>query len=523
MPDTTSTLVTRIGEDYCVIKMESGELNVVARWLQMIPEAWFATYPLIDLLRVDFLIFSGAFAESVRLLDEIEDRLRRSHSRDMRAHLAKVATVRCAIACFQNDLPAAEAHAAAALRDLPDDACIYHVSIFHALGETYSRNACWTQAKDSFLKALEVVHEPSSRIRSVHIYGALADLELRQGHLAAAGAYWSSALEAIQERALWGRLPIPVTGWVFIRMGELLYERNRLPEAGTHLQRGLELAALGGDVRSLLAGHLLSARLKLTEGDSGLAAHDLERARQLLDQTSFPEWLGRCHRYQLELWLAQDQLRAVVRWADGMATHGVGESADEPEIDQLTLARALIVKGHPPDRGRALSILRHLIEAAITHGRDGIQIEALALQALALWADGDRAGALTSLERALRIAEPEGYVRTFADLGLPMARLLQEAQARKVMPAYVRELLAAFAVNDLGSSAALPEPLSDREQDVLGLMAAGLTNQEIGQTLFIATETVKKHNGNIYTKLHVGNRTQAVARARALGLLPDTR
>ena len=259
-------LVTRIGEDYCVIKMESGELNVVARWLQMIPEPWFAAYPLVDLLRVTYLIFTGAFEESARLLAEVEERMRQSDGRDTRAQLAKVATVRCAIACFQNDLPSAEMYASDALGDLPTDDRFYRVSIYHALGETYSRNAFWEQARASFLKALHVVHEPSSRIRSVHIYGALADLELRQGHLELAGAYWSRALAAIQEREMWGRLPIPVTGWVFIRMGELLYERNRLADAWHHLSRGLELAELGGDVRSLVAGYLLSARLKLTEG-----------------------------------------------------------------------------------------------------------------------------------------------------------------------------------------------------------------------------------------------------------------
>ena len=345
-------LVTRIGEDYCVIKMESGELNVVARWLQMIPEAWFARYPLINLLRVCFLIFTGAFDEGARLLDEVEDRIRRAKGRNKREQLAKVATVHCAIACFQNDLALAEAYASEALGSLPMEDRIYRASLYHALGETYSRNACWDQARDSFLKALDVVHEPSWRIRSVHIYGALADLELRQGHLELAGDYWSSALETIQEREMWGRLPIPVTGWVSIRMGELLYERNRLADAWNHLARGLELAELGGDVRSLIAGYLLSARLKLTEGDVDLATQYLDRARPLLEQAPFPEWMGRCKRYQLELWLAQDRLRAVANWADSVATADVGALRDESEIDQLTLARRADRQG-TPSRPRA--------------------------------------------------------------------------------------------------------------------------------------------------------------------------
>ncbi|MGH2616311.1 MAG: LuxR C-terminal-related transcriptional regulator, partial [Thermomicrobiales bacterium] len=519
-------LVTRIGEDYGVIKMESGELNVVARWVQTIPEAWFATYPLINLLRVAFLIYTGAFEESVRLLDEVEARMRRSNSRDKREQMAKVATIRCAIACFQNDLPLAEAYASKALRDLPVDDRFYRAGIYHALGDTYCRNDFWDQAKGSYLKALDVAHEPSARIRSVHIYGALADLELRQGHLEIAGDYWRRALEAIQERALWGRLPIPVTGWVAIRMGELLYERNQLVDAWNHLQRGLELAQLGGDGRSLIAGYLLSARLKLTEGDIDVAIQYLDRARPLLDQAQFPEWQSRFQRYQLELWLAQDRLRAVVNWADSLGTGGVDDSRAEPVIDQLTLARALIVKGHQPDRERALNILRQLIETAVAHGRKGIQIEALALQALALWAEGDRARALVSLERSLRVAEPEDYVRVFADLGLPMSRLLQEAHTRQVMPEYVRKLLAAFTSGvapDEGRSAPFPEPLSEREQEVLGLLAAGLTNREIAEKLFISAETVKKHTGRIYAKLEASHRTQAVARARDLGILDHTR
>lgn len=518
-------LVTRICEDYCVIKMESGELAVVGRWMQMIPDAWFATYPLMSLMKVAFLIFSGAFEEGARLLGEIEERVRRSRSPDKREQLGKVATVRCAIACFLNDLPSAEVYASEAVNNLPEDDRIYRVSIYHALGDTYSRNARWIQARDSYLTALNIVHEPSARIRSVHIYGALADLELRQGRLETAADYWSRALEIIREREMWGRLPIPVTGWVSIRTGELLYERNRLADAWSHLRRGLELAGLGGDVRSLIAGYLLGARLHLTEGNLEHAAANLERVRPLLAQAPLPEWGSRHERCQLELWLAQGRLLPVNRWLAATGSDAGGQEV-APELDHLTLARALIMKSDQPARHQALDLLRHQIEDAAVEGRQGNLIEALALQALALSADGDCAGAMSSLERSLRLAEPEGYVRTYADLGSPMALLLQECQARKVMPEYVQTLLGAFAPNLApgGSHAgALPDLLSEREQEVLVLMAAGLTNREIAEQLFIAAETVKKHAARIYAKLDVGRRTEAVARAGQLGILDHPR
>jgi LuxR family maltose regulon positive regulatory protein len=188
----------------------------------------------------------------------------------------------------------------------------------------------------------------------------------------------------------------------------------------------------------------------------------------------------------------------------------------------LAMARVLIVKGDAPSLERALALLERLLQAADAEGRMGVTIEALALRALAHWRRGEQASALTALERALRLAEPEGYVRLFADLGLPLARLLQEARSRAVLPDYVETLLAACGA-DLAFSApaeaTLPEPLTTREQEVLQLIGAGLTNREIAATLVISPETVKKHTASIYGKLGVRSRREAVARARKLALL----
>jgi LuxR family maltose regulon positive regulatory protein len=205
-----------------------------------------------------------------------------------------------------------------------------------------------------------------------------------------------------------------------------------------------------------------------------------------------------------------------------MLRSDVLEGRPETEVSQLAIARVLIVKGDAPSIERALALLKRLLQAAEAEGRMGITIEALALQAFAHWKRGEQADALTALEGALRLAEPEGYIRLFADFGLPMARLLQEARSRAVMPDYVAKLLAVFGADITfltNTETALPEPLSAREQEILELVAAGLTNQEIADKLVISSETVKKHTGNIYGKLGVSNRTEAVARARVLDLL----
>jgi LuxR family maltose regulon positive regulatory protein len=430
------------------------------------------------------------------------------------------------MACIQNDLAQAEEYADQALRDLRDESLSFRASIYHALGDIYRRNGRWEEAHASYLKVLSFAHAPDfrlqSRVQGVHVLGALADLELRQGRLRNAAGYWRKALATIQEWESWGRLELPLIGWVYIRMGEILYEWNEMEEANDHLSQGLERAKLGGDPQAIIAGYLLAGRLKLAAGDLETAAQYLEQARPLIENAPFPDWIARFGRFQLEVWLAQDRLRAAVGWADEMLQDDTLKGPLESEEAQLAMARVLIIKGDTPSLVRALALLKHLLQAAEAEGRAGIVVETLVLQALAHWRRGDPANAMTTLERALRLAEPEGYVRLFADLGLPMGRLLQEAHSRDVMPDYVAKLLAAF-VGDLAvpasMSGALPEPLSLREQEVLQRIAAGLTNREIAEALVISPETVKKHTGSIYGKLGVRSRTKAVTRARELDLL----
>jgi LuxR family maltose regulon positive regulatory protein len=201
------------------------------------------------------------------------------------------------------------------------------------------------------------------------------------------------------------------------------------------------------------------------------------------------------------------------------------------EFEHTTLARVLVYRAKS-DRAdgsmlEAMGLLERLLKAAEEGGRMGSAIEILVLQALAYEAQGDIAAALVPLERALTLAEPEGYVRVFVDEGTPMDRLLSEAAARGIMPDYTAKLLAVFEAEErksedeshLPPAQSHPEPLSQRELEVLRLIAQGLSNREIGERLFLAVITVKGHNRNIFRKLQVRRRTEAIARARKLGLL----
>jgi LuxR family transcriptional regulator, maltose regulon positive regulatory protein len=503
------------------IKLARGEFKLLQRWLDALPPAWMARYPVLELGRAGLLAYSGAVAECIQCLDSVEERLTPGESVETQTQLARVTAVRCFVACMQNNLAQAEALAAQALRDLPESDASFRPGIYGALGDTYRGHARWEKARDAYVRVLEAAQSPAVRFYSAHVSGALADLALRQGHLKAASDYWRKALAAVEEQAGEPSLPLPVIGWFYIRMAEILYEWNELAPARDYLTRGLKRAELGGDVRALIAGYLLAARLQLAAGDEGEAAAFLEKTRPLVEQSAFAEWRSHFERCQLELWLAQDMLRTAVNWVDELMDEPAIQERPGSEVAQLGMARVLVVKGDLPSVERAQALLSRLVETAGAEGRTGVLVEALAQRGLALWRRGDSPGAMGSLERALRLAEPEGYVRLFVDGGLPMARLIQEARSRDVMPTYVERLLTAFgsSVPAVSEAPALPEPLTAREEEVLELLAAGLSNREIGEELVISPETVKKHTSNIYGKLGVRSRTEAVARAREVDLL----
>ena len=234
------------------------------------------------------------------------------------------------------------------------------------------------------------------------------------------------------------------------------------------------------------------------------------------------------------LLLAQGDVRAAGRWA---AAAGLG-SDDEPDYGRepayLVLARVLLAQDNP---GPALMLLQRLLGAAASQGRTGSVIEIQALRALALAACGDHAGALGALTEALTLACRHGYVRVLADEGAPMRALLaqlpaarpgQQHAAGRTSPGYLAALVRACGQTDAvpprrRSAAAPPglaEPLTDRELEVLRLIAAGKSNQRIAHDLVVALDTVKKHVTHVLGKLGAANRTEAAARARQLGLIP---
>jgi LuxR family maltose regulon positive regulatory protein len=234
--------------------------------------------------------------------------------------------------------------------------------------------------------------------------------------------------------------------------------------------------------------------------------------------------------WKIRVWLKQNRLDDAMLWVKERNLDIDGDITSVNEASFRALARILLARN---ELDKSLRLLQQLWERAEVGGRTSIMIETLILQAIVLQEKGEPEQALSKLERALTLAEPGGFIRTFVDEGPPMASLLYEALNRGMAAGYVRRLLAAFPPVETAEPgaesarfpitdppSALIEPLSDRELEVLQLIAEGLSNREIAGRLYLSLNTVKVHARNIYGKLSVHNRVQAVARARELAILP---
>jgi LuxR family maltose regulon positive regulatory protein len=359
---------------------------------------------------------------------------------------------------------------------------------------------------------------------------ALADMRIGQGRLRDAMGTYERGLRLATEQ---GEPFLRGAADMHVGMSEIHRERNELDAATKHLLRSEELGEFAGLPQNRYRWRVAMARICEAHGDLDDALDLLDEAERLYVGDFFPNVRPVAAR-KARVWVAQGRLGEALVWARDLGLSAHDDLGYLREFEHISLARVLIAlyKNDREERSihEAMGLLERLLQAAEEDGRIGNVIEILVLQALAHEAQCESLSAFVPLERVLTLAEPEGYVRTFVDEGPSMEQLLLEAAARGIMPDYTGKLLAAFEAEGRidsddsprptpPASQPLAEPLSDRELEVLRLIAQGLSNREIGERLFLAIITVKGHNRNIFRKLQVRRRTEAVARARELGLL----
>jgi LuxR family transcriptional regulator, maltose regulon positive regulatory protein len=415
-----------------------------------------------------------------------------------------------------------------ALAELGEGEWMLRALVDWALAQADWQAGRLAQAERTFARAVVRLRAAGVPMEAAVVDYGLAQVQQAQGRLGAALATCRQALDL----ATAAHAASPLAGLAHVRLAELLRERDELDAALDHATRGVALCRQLGHAWALAAGLVSLAWIRQAQGDPAGAAETMGEAERVLPDPGLVELFNPAPVQAARLALAQGRTADAARW---VRDHGLGIE-DQPSYPRerayLVLARVLLAEQTPK---RVLGLVERWLALAVGQGRTGSIIELRALQALAYAACGDERAALAALAEALRLGAPEGYVRVFVDEGPPLATLLgtliaagpRGALARQLPPNYLRRLTDAFQRAGVGFSrrdrrGAVPglvEPLSERELEVLALLAVGRSNQQIAEELVVALDTAKKHVSRILDKLGVANRTQAVARARELQLL----
>jgi LuxR family transcriptional regulator, maltose regulon positive regulatory protein len=441
----------RLIEQIGVVAVVRGQVHTVLGWLHRLPEALVRTRPLLCIVHATALMYSNQLQAAEARVQDAERCVQADTPADqVRLIGGRAAVTRASSARFSGDLARCVILAQQAL-DLLPQTDILHPSALVNASHAYLVSGDVTRASER--RAAEVIaplRAAGNLFTLLRSCTNLARLQTLQGRLRQAAATYAEALQVAPGpeglRALVGG-PAYYCG-----LGDLLREWNDFADAQRHLQQGLELVmgTLIVDAETVALGYLALARLRQARGEHTEALATLDEFAQIAERRGFAGHLvARGAAVQAQVCLAQGNLHAAARWAEARGL-SAGDDLDFPrEVEYLTLARVRIAQASGDRAGMerplhdALHLLDRLLQAAETGARMGSAIEILVLRALALQAYGDPAGALAALARALTLAEPEGYVRLFADEGAPMIDLLRRAQARGSAPAYVARLLAA--------------------------------------------------------------------------------
>lgn len=432
-----------------------------------------------------------------------------------------IALYRAAHAQALGDIPAAMKYARRVLDLVPEDDHLRRGSATALLGLASWTNGDLESAYRTFADGMANVQAAGGISDVIGGSIALAEISIAQGRLRQAMRDYERGLQLAIEQ---GDPLLRGTADMYVGMSELCRERDDLHTAAQHLLKSKDQGEQAGFPQNRYRWRVAMARIREAQGDLDGALNLLHEAELLYVSNFFPN-VRPIAALKTRVRVAQGRLGEAFGWA---REHGLSVRDDLSylrEFEHITLARVLLAR-YKSDRAHlsvleVLGLLERLLQAAEEGARTGSAIEILILQALAQQMQGAIPAALVPLERGLTLAEPEGYVRIFADEGQPMEALLKSALKQGIARNYVRRLLAAFSKIEGKTSVnqVLSEPLSERERDVLRLLRSDLSGPDIARELGVSVNTLRTHTKNIYDKLEVNNRRSAVRRAEKLDLL----
>ncbi len=502
-------------------------------WAKALPDDLIRVHPVICLGYAWALLNSGELEASEVWLREAESWLEpRENScaqmvvvdeAEFRSLPASIAGARAYRALALGDISGTKVYARQTLALVPEGDLIRRTQATALLGMAEYADGELSAAERYFLDFQTMMWQADDLANAIGITFVLANIQLAQGRLREVVSAYQHSLQLALNRGMPFFLGVSD---LYRGLSEVLCEQGQLEAAAQYLQTAQQLGERGSLTGWPQRLSVAQARMKEVQGDLVNALALLDEAERQYVRSPLPD--RPIAALKARLWIRQGQLTEARSWVREQHLSPDDDLSYLSEFDHLTLARVLIAE-YKTDRvddvlRAALKLLQRLLQAAEAGGRNGSVIEILMLQALAHQAQSDLPHALDSLERALALAESEGYVRVFVDEDLPMADLLIRMKAeggrRKT---YVHKLLAAFGVEEIHPSSLilhpLVEPLSERELDVLRLLGTELSGPEIARRLSVSLNTVRTHTKNIYSKLGANNRRAAIRRAEELELL----
>jgi LuxR family maltose regulon positive regulatory protein len=506
------------------------EVTTFLHWVERLPDECVRGRPTLCFFHAWALAVSGGSLKAV------EGRLRdiaavQDTSEGSGVMAGRMAAFRAYLMLFHADLPRAVDLCRRALKDLPESDLFLRSIVVWILSLARLDEGDLQEGGKALEEVARMSQQANNPLMAVAALCFQARLQMRQGRLHRARETLERALEVATDPQ--GHR-LPIASKALFGLGELEREWNDLAAAADHLAESMELAKQWSEMAAFDA-HFPMARVRMAQGDVEGARETLEAARQIAlrsEATEIDDLVADLQ--QAYFCISQGDAEEAMRWAERRGLVRGVPPEPYPRLDEgrdlvsahlrkyecLVLARLLNLQGRSAE---ALGVLEPLLVQARQLGRVDLVIQIQIQRALAHQAKGQDAQAMDALGEALSLAEPEGYLRIFLDEGEPIARLLRQAASRGMAPAYITKLLAAFGLESAKETSSkvrsLTEPLSERELEVLRLLAAGLSNPEIAEELVVAVSTVRSHCKSIYGKLGVHKRWDALQRAHELQLI----
>ena len=517
------------------------KLNALVGWIQVLPQSLIERQPVLSMIYAWALLALGKTKAVEDCLDSFEERIGvrtenvtrgrlKELDPEIRGAIIEVTVIRSVIAINQFNIQKTLEWCQAVEPYLKDDSqphlfnptsALRTVILFN-LGLSHELTGDSISSQKAFEEAAALSSEQKNANILTMSIAHLGQLQMLQGNLRQAEKTYLQALKLGAE--VTGQQS-PLAAIAEIGLGNLFYEWDDLKKSENHFKAGIALADRWKHAESLLNSTLGLARLKYAQGDTPGTFALIQDLVVLLEELGAKMLLPLVEAFRARMWVSEGKLTEAEQWIEAKNLAVDGELSYLQENDYITFVRLLMAQKSYSD---ADSLIVRLLDFSGRAARITRVLELMILQAIVKYEQGNSVQAEKIIRSALKMAAPEGYQRLFLDEGTAIASLLYQVIASQETSVYAEKLLKAlgYPKADQGkkqlagdSTDSLIEPLSQREIDILQCLAEGLSNREIAHRLIISLSTVKTHTRNIYIKLGVNSRTQAIAQARAWGII----